>query len=64
MGQPVVHFEIIGKDPEKLRGYYGDLFGRPYPFGDYHQAFVPDFNAGAMENPGCVTLRDTWSSRG
>ena len=31
----------------------------PYPFGEYHQAFVPDFNAGAMENPGCVTLRDT-----
>jgi uncharacterized protein len=27
MGQPVVHFEIIGADPEKLRGYYGELFG-------------------------------------
>jgi hypothetical protein len=27
MGQPVVHFEIIGKDPKKLRSYYGDLFG-------------------------------------
>jgi predicted enzyme related to lactoylglutathione lyase len=27
MGQPVVHFEIIGNDPEKLRGYYGALFG-------------------------------------
>jgi hypothetical protein len=27
MAQPVVHFEIIGKDPEKLRGYFGDLFG-------------------------------------
>jgi hypothetical protein len=27
MGQPVVHFEIIGKDPEKLRGYYGDVSG-------------------------------------
>jgi predicted enzyme related to lactoylglutathione lyase len=27
MGQPVVHFEVIGKDPEKLRGYYGNLFG-------------------------------------
>ena len=27
MGQPVVHFEIIGKGPEKLRSYYGDLFG-------------------------------------
>lgn len=27
MGQPVVHFEIIGTDPAKLRGYYGELFG-------------------------------------
>ncbi len=27
MGQPVVHFEIIGKDAEKLRSYYSDLFG-------------------------------------
>jgi predicted enzyme related to lactoylglutathione lyase len=27
MGQPIVHFEIIGKDPERLRSYYGDLFG-------------------------------------
>jgi uncharacterized protein len=27
MGQPVVHFEIIGTDAEKLRGYYSDLFG-------------------------------------
>ncbi len=34
------------------------LFDIRYPFGDYHQAFVPEFNAGAMENPGCVTFRD------
>ena len=27
MAQPVVHFEIIGSDPGKLRGYYGELFG-------------------------------------
>ncbi|MDX6239864.1 MAG: uncharacterized protein QOG10_4679, partial [Kribbellaceae bacterium] len=27
MGQPVVHFEVIGTDPERLRNYYGDLFG-------------------------------------
>jgi predicted enzyme related to lactoylglutathione lyase len=27
MGQPVVHFEIIGKDPEGLQRYYADLFG-------------------------------------
>jgi aminopeptidase N len=37
---------------------YHRLFGVRYPFGEYHQAFVPEFNAGAMENPGCVTLRD------
>ncbi|HYN52983.1 MAG TPA: VOC family protein [Thermoleophilaceae bacterium] len=27
MGQPVVHFEIIGKDGETLRNYYSELFG-------------------------------------
>jgi predicted enzyme related to lactoylglutathione lyase len=27
MGQPVVHFEIIGKHPQSLRDYYSDLFG-------------------------------------
>jgi predicted enzyme related to lactoylglutathione lyase len=27
MAQPVVHFEIIGNDPARLRRYYGDLFG-------------------------------------
>ncbi len=27
MGQPVVHFEIIGKDGDKLKSYYAELFG-------------------------------------
>jgi predicted enzyme related to lactoylglutathione lyase len=27
MGLPVVHFEIIGTDPEKLHSYYSELFG-------------------------------------
>ena len=27
MGQPVVHFEIIGRDPDKLKSYYSELFG-------------------------------------
>jgi uncharacterized protein len=27
VGQPVVHFEVIGKDPAGLRRYYGELFG-------------------------------------
>lgn len=43
---------------------YARLFDEPYGFGDYHQVFVPDFNAGAMENPGCVTLRETMLFRG
>ncbi|WP_375490101.1 aminopeptidase N [uncultured Jatrophihabitans sp.] len=37
---------------------FHDLFEVRYPFGEYHQAFVPEFNWGAMENPGCVTFRD------
>jgi len=44
--------------------YYHSLFGIRYPFGEYHQVFVPEFNAGAMENPGCVTLRDQYIFRG
>jgi uncharacterized protein len=32
MGQPVVHFEVIGKDGPKLRSYYSELFG--WEFGD------------------------------
>ncbi|WP_431279442.1 VOC family protein [Leifsonia poae] len=30
MVDPVVHFEVIGKDPERLRRFYGDLFGWEY----------------------------------
>ena len=33
MGQPVVHFEIIGTEPERLRGYYGELFGWEFDAG-------------------------------
>lgn len=34
MGQPVVHFEIIGSDPARLRSYYGELFGWEFQTGD------------------------------
>jgi aminopeptidase N len=41
------------------------LFGRRYPFGDtYDQLFVPEFNAGAMENPGAVTFTEQLVFRG
>ncbi|WP_261570666.1 aminopeptidase N [Frankia gtarii] len=42
---------------------YHELFADRYPFGTYDQAFVPEFNAGAMENPGCVTFRDEFVYR-
>jgi predicted enzyme related to lactoylglutathione lyase len=34
VGQPVVHFEIIGQDPAKLRSFFGDLFGWEFQTGD------------------------------
>ncbi|WP_329130740.1 aminopeptidase N [Streptomyces sp. NBC_01476] len=40
--------------------HYHEIFDEPYPFDSYDQAFVPEFNAGAMENPGLVTFRDTF----
>ncbi|WP_240553709.1 M1 family metallopeptidase, partial [Streptomyces niveiscabiei] len=42
---------------------YHEQFTEPYPFDSYDQAFVPEFNAGAMENPGLVTFRDEFVYR-
>jgi aminopeptidase N len=42
---------------------YADKFTEPYPFDSYDQTFVPEFNAGAMENPGLVTFRDEFVYR-
>jgi aminopeptidase N len=42
---------------------YHRLFGVPYPFGKYDQVFVPEFNMGAMENPGCVKFSDRFIYR-
>jgi aminopeptidase N len=45
-------------------GFYDRIFGVPYPFGaKYDQVFVPEFNAGAMENPACVTFMDSYVFR-
>ncbi|QKW05926.1 aminopeptidase N [Streptomyces sp. NA04227] len=42
---------------------YHEKFDEPYPFDSYDQAFVPEFNAGAMENPGLVLFRDEFIYR-
>ncbi len=38
--------------------FYSRLFDQPFPFTKYDQIFVPEFNAGAMENVGAVTFHD------
>mgnify|MGYP002741612190 FL=1 len=43
--------------------YYENLFATHYAFTKYDQIFVPEFNAGAMENAGCVTHRDDYIFR-
>ena len=43
--------------------WFEEQFDYPYPFGKYDQLYVPEYNAGAMENAGCVTLRDEYLPR-
>jgi aminopeptidase N len=43
--------------------YYERAFGVPYPYSTYDQAFVPEYNAGAMENIGLVTLTEAYVFR-
>jgi uncharacterized protein len=65
MGQPVVHFEVVGKDAAKLRSYYGELFGWDFsePMGPTDYATIQDPNgigggvgAGPDGYPGHVTF--------
>ncbi|MDT0446766.1 aminopeptidase N [Streptomyces johnsoniae] len=44
--------------------FFHEHFAFPYPFGTYDQAFVPEYNIGAMENPGLVTFREEYVFRG
>ena len=43
--------------------FFHQAFGVRYPFGKYDQLFVPEFNAGAMENAGAVTFREEYVFR-
>jgi aminopeptidase N len=44
-------------------GFFHERFDFAYPFGKYDQAFVPEYNLGAMENPGCVTFTEDYVFR-
>ncbi|MDZ5623660.1 aminopeptidase N [Nocardioides sp. HM23] len=43
--------------------FFEEAFGSQYPFEKYDQLYVPEYNMGAMENAGCVTLRDEYIPR-
>ena len=43
--------------------FYEKAFDMPYPYAKYDQLFVPEFNAGAMENAGCVTFVENYVFR-
>jgi aminopeptidase N len=55
----------LRRDAEEILGItracfdrYREIFTEPYPYDSYDQAFVPELESGAVENPGCVTFRD------
>jgi len=54
--------ELFGITRQGL-DFYAREFGFPYPIDEYNQLFVPEFNVGAMENPGCVTFNETYIFR-
>lgn len=43
--------------------FFEEQFAMGYPFTKYDQLFVPEFNAGAMENAGCVTILEDYIFR-
>ena len=40
--------------------FYAKTWGVPYPYAKFDQIYVPEYNAGAMENIGMVTIRDSY----
>ena len=55
--------EALNKVTKQGFAFFEEAFDYPYPFGKYDQAYVPEYNMGAMENAGCVTFRDEYLPR-
>ena len=60
---PYMDAERLFTQTKQGFGYYHKNFGLPYAFGKYDQLFVPEFNAGAMENAGAVTFLEDYVFR-
>ncbi len=55
--------EVLVELTKQSFEFFEDKFDFPYPFHKYDQLYVPEYNMGAMENAGCVTLRDEYLPR-
>ncbi|WP_122816957.1 aminopeptidase N [Nocardioides pantholopis] len=55
--------EELVKITKQSFAFFEEQFDYPYPFHKYDQLYVPEYNMGAMENAGCVTLRDEYLPR-
>ena len=53
---PASWFDIT----KKGFAFYAKTWGVPYPYAKFDQIYVPEYNAGAMENIGMVTIRDSY----
>lgn len=57
--EPYLDEAAIFAATQKGLDFFIEYFGQPYPFEKYDQAFVPEYNAGAMENVGAVILNES-----
>ncbi len=55
--------ERIFTETKQGFAFYEEQFQFGYPFGKYDQLFCPEYNAGAMENAGCVTILEDYIFR-
>jgi aminopeptidase N len=60
---PYLDADVILEETRQGFEFFEREFGMPYPFAKYDQLFVPEFNAGAMENAGCVTHNEDYVFR-
>ncbi|NTV39794.1 MAG: aminopeptidase N, partial [Demequinaceae bacterium] len=60
---PFLDSDVILDDTQKGFTFYEEKFQTDYPYEKYDQIFVPEFNAGAMENAGCVTFLEEYVFR-
>ncbi|WP_018347936.1 aminopeptidase N [Longispora albida] len=62
-GAPYLDADNVLEVTKQGFDYFLEKFDQPYPFEKYDQIFVPEYNIGAMENVGCVTINENYLFR-